>query len=264
MKVAELKKELKARGLNTTGTKQELVERLSATAEAQTQDSFEDGVNDSEMLDEDDVLGEVEGGEFDDDDDITAEAALEDDLKAKATAGTPALVTKRQASLVTDAQEPQPKKRVLVRPTSVSSTDKENGEQGKDQNTMSAEIKPTEKKIIKLSGISYKERLELRAQKFGTPLSDAAKKEARAARFGSDKTTSSPVTTTSSKITFLGPSEEVLKKRAERFGGNISISAIKGEEEDKLKKRQERFGLSAATASSLEEKKKLRAQRFNM
>ncbi|KAG8259588.1 hypothetical protein J6590_011883 [Homalodisca vitripennis] len=120
-------------------------------------------------------------------------------------------------------------------------------------------------------------RLELRAQKFGTPLSEAAKKEARAARFGISSTGPSKTSqitstapsktsqiTTSTKITIVGPSEEILRKRAERFGGNVSSLALKAEESEKLKKRQERFGLSAAAAQTVDEKKKLRAERFKL
>ncbi|XP_046671220.1 SAP domain-containing ribonucleoprotein [Homalodisca vitripennis] len=109
-------------------------------------------------------------------------------------------------------------------------------------------------------------RLELRAQKFGTPLSEAAKKEARAARFGISSTAPSKTSqiTTSTKITIVGPSEEILRKRAERFGGNVSSLALKAEESEKLKKRQERFGLSAAAAQTVDEKKKLRAERFKL
>ena len=43
-----------------------------------------------------------------------------------------------------------------------------------------------EKKVIKLSELGVKERLEMRAKKFGMPLSETAKKEARSARFNSN------------------------------------------------------------------------------
>ncbi|MCJ8744457.1 hypothetical protein PDJAM_G00118960 [Pangasius djambal] len=59
---------------------------------------------------------------------------------------------------------------------------------------------------------------------------------------------------------------EVLKKRAERFGMNVSSVSKKVEEDEKLKKRKERFGIVTNAASvgadDSEAKKRKRAERF--
>uniref|UniRef100_A0A1B6FK66 SAP domain-containing protein n=1 Tax=Cuerna arida TaxID=1464854 RepID=A0A1B6FK66_9HEMI len=266
MKVVDIKRELKSKGLSTAGTKTELVQRLQAANTPTAQDLIlDDGNGDAEMIDEDEVLaGGVDEEEDFDDDDLTADAVLAEEPKAIAAEST-VPSAKRPADT---PQEAQPKKRVLVRPVSVTTSSAKENEQEKSTNVEINKEKTdtNEKKIVKLTSVSVKERLELRAQKFGTPLSEAAKKEARAARFGISSTTPSDVSqiTTSTKITIVGPNEETLKKRAERFGGNVSSLALKAEESEKLKKRQERFGLSAATAQTLDEKKKLRAERFKL
>uniref|UniRef100_A0A1B6MGY2 SAP domain-containing protein n=1 Tax=Graphocephala atropunctata TaxID=36148 RepID=A0A1B6MGY2_9HEMI len=270
MKVVEIKKELKNKGLNTAGTKNELIQRLQAASSQAVQDSIsEDGNVDAE-IDEDAIFAEIDEGEDVDDDDLTTDAVLAEEPKVKAPE-SPKLAVKRPAPLAADTpQGTQPKKRVLVRPPSVTtSTEKENSSQEKSADMEAKEktdADPSGKKVVKLSSISVKERLELRAQKFGVPLTDMAKKEARAARFGISPAVSIDTSqiTTSTKITILGPSDEVLKKRAQRFGVNVSSFALKAEESEKLKKRQERFGVSAATVESLDEKKKLRAERFKL
>lgn len=103
-----------------------------------------------------------------------------------------------------------------------------------------------EKKVVKISQLTAKDRLELRAKKFAgslaTPVTTEAAQErlsARAARFGK---TLSPEKITSSV------SLEVLKKRAERFGAVTVPELMKSENQEKLQKRQERFGLSEKVA----------------
>ncbi|XP_054272026.1 SAP domain-containing ribonucleoprotein isoform X2 [Macrosteles quadrilineatus] len=269
MKVAELKKELKARGLSTAGAKNELQERLQQAIQGSSQDlGSEDGNAESEILDEDDVLGdEEEGGEFDDDE---ADAVLADEPKTEVTAKVPAAVTlKRPAPLATEpSQEVQPKKRVLVRPMAFG---KENGEEEK-KSTEETKKDSEDKKVIKISGVAVKDRLEMRAQKFGVPLSVEAKKEARAARFG--------LATTQEKKT-----QENTNVISTKIGTN-KIIKFEIEQQEKLKKRQERFGITSSvpatavatvakttvstkthtpiTMSDMEAKKKLRAERFKI
>lgn len=105
-----------------------------------------------------------------------------------------------------------------------------------------------EKKVVKLAVLTEMERLELRAKKFGGSAAVAAspasvtnvgskdKLDARAARFGVSVSTPSLTS---------GPSDEILKKRAERFGA-ISGEVKKTELNEKLQKRKERFGGGAA------------------
>lgn len=130
------------------------------------------------------------------------------------------------------------------------------------------ETAATDKKVIKLSGLTAQERLEMRIKKFGTPVSAGVKKTARAERFGikSDENVNNKGT-----ISALGSTTSLdkLKQRAERFGVSVS-SVSSSENEQKLLKRQERFGVTAATtgikstAASMDyaERAKLRLERF--
>lgn len=130
------------------------------------------------------------------------------------------------------------------------------------------------KKAVKLTGLTAKERLEMRAKKFGgaTVIGGGgdAMKLARAERFGITSPASGDIKNGSEV------SVDVLKKRAERFGGSVSKVMNKIENLEKLQKRQQRFGNAAATnktkdasASSgaaskdYEEKARLRLERFN-
>lgn len=130
--------------------------------------------------------------------------------------------------------------------------------------------------VIKLSQLTMKERLELRAKKFGGAAStgDAAKL-ARAERFGLAADTIASSTDTSSITQKTAPNVDLLKKRAERFGGSVSNTMVKIEQKEKLLKRQERFGdapgsssgsakttISTQAASDYDEKKKQRLERF--
>ena len=90
------------------------------------------------------------------------------------------------------------------------------------------------------------EKAAARAARFGASIDVAsdAKKQARAERFGTSKST---------KIG-AAPSVDLdtLKKRAERFGQSSATVMKKAEADEKLKKRQERFGVVAP------EKKKMK------
>uniref|UniRef100_A0A8C0YEI1 SAP domain containing ribonucleoprotein n=1 Tax=Cyprinus carpio carpio TaxID=630221 RepID=A0A8C0YEI1_CYPCA len=133
----------------------------------------------------------------------------------------------------------------------------------------------TEKKLVKISPpAAVGERLQKRAERFNLPPDADSKKAARAARFGLEVPES-----VSSKVYYVlcrydavvmgtsaKPNVEVLKKRAERFGMNVSSVSKKIEDDEKLKKRKERFGIvtsaASAGASDAEAKKRKRAERF--
>lgn len=100
------------------------------------------------------------------------------------------------------------------------------------------------KKGLKMTQL---ERLELRAKKFGAPVSADAAKVARAERFGISETASKA---TSEKIVANPATIDVLKKRAERFGGSVSKVMSKIENSEKLQKRQERFGNATTTSTT--------------
>lgn len=139
--------------------------------------------------------------------------------------------------------------------------------------------------VVKLSELTMKERLELRAKKFGAAPSLDALKKARAERFGlaSNVNTSSTQTAaeTAAKPTAAsspeaaknaGSNVDILKKRAERFGGSVSNVMVTIENKEKLLKRQQRFEVSSNTKTTAPaivssnneyaEKAKLRAERF--
>lgn len=138
----------------------------------------------------------------------------------------------------------------------------------------------TDKKVVKLSQMTAKERLELRAKKFGAPVAAESLKAARSERFGL-----TPVTTTAEAKTESNSTSgikngssatsnvDILKKRAARFGGSVSKEMSKIENLEKLQKRSERFGKSDenkvtvtggnnVTKEQLEEKARLRLERF--
>ncbi|KAK6303294.1 SAP domain-containing ribonucleoprotein [Coregonus clupeaformis] len=200
LKLAELKQECEARGLDVKGNKVELITRLQAHLE-----EHEDDIG----LIEDDVLGEE-----------------------------PEDLSKEEDAVTGDNDE---------KPVAVSE-------------------ETSEKKVVKIKPpVSVDERLQKRADRFNVPASADSKKAIRAARFGLPAA-APPTSTTGVTVNKSTPvSVEQLKKRAERFGGNVSSVSKKVEEDEKLKKRKERFGIltaAAAVAPDVEAKKQKRSERF--
>nr|XP_057907447.1 SAP domain-containing ribonucleoprotein [Doryrhamphus excisus] len=201
LKLAELRQECEARGLETKGNKGELIARLQAYLEEQDED-----------VDVDDVLA-----------DDTVDFA----------------------------------KSEIV----------DNGKAVKESESPVAEL-PAEKKIVKITPpATANERLQKRAERFNLPTSADDKKAQRAARFGLPNNVSSPSTGTTA--TSKAPlNVDQLKKRAERFGMNVSSVSQKMEEDEKLKKRKERFGIltggGTAGSADVEAKKVKRAARFGI
>ncbi|XP_076023275.1 SAP domain-containing ribonucleoprotein [Genypterus blacodes] len=201
LKLAELRQECEARGLDSKGNKGELIARLQAYLEEH----------------EDDADVNI--------DDVLAEDA-EDFSKVES------------ANDVKDIEE-----------------------------AASTESEPTPAKVVvKISPpSSVGERLQKRAERFNLPATTDSKKALRAARFGSAAEASSPapdaVANNKAPVNV-----DQLKKRAERFGMNVSSVSQKIEDDEKLKKRKERFGgLAGATVVGGEEaeaKKMKRAERF--
>lgn len=136
----------------------------------------------------------------------------------------------------------------------------------------------TDKKVVKLSELTAKERLELRAKKFGAPIAAESLKVARSERFGLTAITSKTESVSSPSSTKNGNSStanvDLLKKRAERFGGSVSKVMNKIENLEKLQKRNERFGKAnenkedkvtvsgSVTSEQMAEKARLRLERF--
>ncbi|XP_036389951.1 SAP domain-containing ribonucleoprotein-like [Megalops cyprinoides] len=197
LKLAELKQECAARGLDVKGNKAELISRLQAYLEEHEED-----------VNEEEVLGE------------------EPEELPKAEAPV------REKPVKAQAANPE---------------------------------ETTEKKVVKTTPpVSLGERLQKRAERFNVAPSADSKKAMRAARFGLPVT--SPVSSQGASVTSKATvNVDILKKRAERFGMNVSSISKKVEEDEKLKKRKERFGIvtsAAAVGDDTEAKKRKRAERF--
>ncbi|XP_058453972.1 SAP domain-containing ribonucleoprotein [Malaya genurostris] len=271
MKVADLKKELKTRGLNTLGNKNELVERLQ-NALIDGGDPLEDTANSEDLLEDDELNDDI----LEEEEEKLQDVTVEEDRMLKSP--TPSEASKSESPEQQKAldqcskdHEPEqgkkeeqslPHKKVALKrnisisvptpvttPAAVTSVAGDSNEsKNKETVTKSSEQQSgePEKKIIKLSQMTAQERLEMRAKKFGaqTTESSDSKLQARAARFGLGSAGSS-TTSTNSLISL-----DALKRRAERFGGSVSNKVTKLELDEKLQKRQARFG-EAATASKL-------------
>ncbi|XP_030589284.1 SAP domain-containing ribonucleoprotein isoform X1 [Archocentrus centrarchus] len=202
LKLAELRQECDARGLETKGNKGELIARLQAYLDEHVLQTTEEDV------DVDDVLAE-DAADFTK---VESSNNVKEDKDSEMT-------------------EPEP---------------------------------PAEKKVVKIAPpLSASERLQKRAERFNLPASSESKKAIRAARFGLPATSSpSPGVVADSKAVNV----DQLKKRAERFGVNVSSISQKIEEDEKLMKRKERFGILTSAGSvggeDVEAKKMKRAERF--
>jgi len=258
MKVADLKRELKLRGLAVTGKKEELVERLQLA-----------------IMPVDDTSINVGPGDEDDDLLAQANALLEDDPVANAekkminSGGNQIgkkLAIKRdsiQAPTVTNARdlgkEQAQKKDVSENKAIIDPKTSENDDQ-------------TNKPITSSKTVSDLEKAKSRAERFGVVTSNTdEKKAARAARFG--------ISNNSKKIG-ESPSVdlETLKRRAERFGQSSSTTMQKMELQQKIKERESRFGKVENTVADtkraritgpndnllVDEKMKKRAERFGI
>ncbi|XP_058869029.1 SAP domain-containing ribonucleoprotein-like [Acipenser ruthenus] len=187
LKLAELKQECTARGLETKGNKQELVNRLQAYLE---EHAVEEEVNEEEVLGED---------------------TEEEEVKV----------------VVEEPAEPE----------KVSVAEKEEGG-------------AADKKVVKIaSTTSPDEKLQQRAQRFNVPPTGESKKAARAARFGLPAAPEKD----SSVVSQPAVNVDQLKKRAQRFGMNVSSVSKKVEEDEKLKKRKERFGILTSAAGATDD-----------
>ncbi|KAJ8412117.1 hypothetical protein AAFF_G00143840 [Aldrovandia affinis] len=196
------------------------------------------------------------------------------DLDVKGNKGE--LIARLQAYLDEHVEEDMNEEEVLGEDTELARREQKKDqedipkvEEAEVQKPEKVEAVPAEdavKKVVKITpSVSAEEKLKKRAERFNVPASSDSKKAARAARFGLPVV---PPASTQGASVISKPVVDVnvLKKRAERFGMNVSSISKKVEDVEKLKKRKERFGIvtSAAAASpdDSEAKKRKRAERF--
>lgn len=118
---------------------------------------------------------------FQDDLDEHLDSSVIQELDSAIEATSPEKTQKRKVEESSNKTGPA-KKIILNRNPSVSSETQNGSENEAASNEKSGE--DSGKKVIKLSQLSVKERLEMRARKFGVELSATAKKAARSERFG--------------------------------------------------------------------------------
>lgn len=259
MKVVDLRKELKSRGLSYAGDKAELVARLQG---AISQDEHGDINLDSDDIDSDEVLEDEDDKSQNDILDDTAvdtineELALEESspekqsvdpkpnriLKRKMTSETPKPAENKEAGA----------KKIILNRTSISvsnnttNTSKPAEEEKKD--TESADNTTSDRTVtgkIKITAdTDPKKRLEMRAKRFGLPvkMTDEQRKEARKQRFNQNSVSINDSSISVSNTGSLTDNLDKLKKRAERFGQSVSAIMTDIENKEKLEKRKAKFG----------------------
>ncbi|KAI4503018.1 hypothetical protein M0802_002062 [Mischocyttarus mexicanus] len=211
MKIANLKVELKQRGLPTTGNKNQLVERLQLAIHGDNALSLDETAE--EILDEDAVLGDEEIEELSSKPD-SQEISEKRKLSVESNVGNTKKIVLNRNPVIEDIKLDEVEKH--------------------ESDTKSSENVCPEKKIIKLSELGTKElrNLDYHYRKL-------QKKEARSARFSVNNQNNKSA---ASVKTPVHTTYEVLKKRAERFGMSVSSLMDKAELEARIEKRKARFG----------------------
>jgi len=246
MKIADLKKELKAKGLPVSGNKQDLIERLQTSGD---------------LLDDNDDL-------LDQDDSMTDEAIKKAEEELKVPSKPPKI--NRDVPITPSKTETVENESTKVSVTDSSAKGKENAPVAVNS-TEAPVVSPVKEKLTE----EVEQKIKARAERFGGFQSEDAKKVARAARFG-DMVVKPGATT---KIGGAPPADlDLLKKRAERFGTTTSTAVKTAELSDAIKRRQERFGVitkdepklkkvalnSGVNSVVLDEKLKARQARFGI
>ncbi|CAH0731913.1 unnamed protein product, partial [Brenthis ino] len=254
MKVVDLRKELKSRGLSYAGDKAELIARLQS---AMSEDDHGDINLDSDEIDSDGVLEDEEDKSQNDILDDSAVDTLNEELALVENSpekhipeSKPLRTLKRKITTETpktENKETIAKKIVLNRSVSVSSiTTKSSG----DKKVIEAPDTDIPEKIssnnkIKISAeIDPKTRLEMRAKRFGLPvkMTEEQRKEARKQRFNQNTVSNnSNASITTAESGSLADNIDKLKLRAQRFGQSVSAIMTDIENKEKLEKRKAKF-----------------------
>jgi SAP domain-containing ribonucleoprotein len=230
MKVTDLKKELKSRGLSIVGNKSELLARLESVL-TQTIDNEDSVLNEED----DEILGSdlLDGSEGESKaDDALIDDFLDNNLLTTNKPKTQTMTAIKRvtaAAAITSAKD--------FNETNPKNNDNSNKTQELPKDNNSTNLLKTSNAIT----LTTDEKKSLRAQKFGDN-----KLSIRAQRFGlntkSDSNEPKLVSNTDSTNV-----NEKLKKRAERFGAIVSDKMKKIDASEKLLKRKERFGVITVT-----------------
>nr|XP_016938576.2 LOW QUALITY PROTEIN: uncharacterized protein LOC108016436 [Drosophila suzukii] len=272
MKVADLKRELKLRGLTVNGNKTELQDRLQ-TALLEGDISLEDSAI-ADAIDDDDVSLTDEdehkllGDENDDE-------LLKSPVSTPTTVAIPELLAEDKTA--TDAAPAGPAKKIVLKRNnsqqstgtgaSTGTTPSKENEAPATTAGDSTEETPTKKHkpIVvgpkaegekpsgdkKLTQLTAQERLELRAKKFGSHVaSPAVSTAASTVAVAINKSSSASITANKGNKETEEQQKEALKRRAERFGCVVPEKAPKAATDDRLQKRKERFGAGAAASEA--------------
>ncbi|XP_076326288.1 uncharacterized protein LOC143233680 isoform X6 [Tachypleus tridentatus] len=265
MKVADLRKELKLRGLAITGNKNELIERLQ---EAMHLSKDVDQTEPRDEVDEDEVLGDEHLSGEDSKPTEDHRSVNKEEIFGAVTKSETEILIKPIVKV-----KPSPKQQMnntKVDKTSSKATGVIRISQPVIQQT--TPVKTSEKSVaedLKKKAVitSINNSIPEKRLSVGKDKLSAAnvinKLQARAERFGltdkSNVTTSRNVETlSSSRYSVLDL--EKLRNRAERFGQSVSEAMKQIEERERMLKRKKKFGSS--TSGSSEEKKKKRLERF--
>lgn len=220
---------------------------------------------DDEEFDEEEILGtDMDASDISKITPQEEEAALRGNVKVKKTPAKKAAKVSLKRTEPAPAPEPVVEKPVKSPAKKAAPVETETTEKGQEN------IEPA-KKVIKVDEGDTEEKTsyEKRAERFGIPMTDEAKKLARAARFG--ELTNGSAKGSAKLSTVTAPVDvDKLKARAERFGEVTSKSLTKVDELEKKKQRMERFGSSTpakadpakADTVAVDEAKAARAARF--
>ncbi|GFY44250.1 SAP domain-containing protein [Trichonephila inaurata madagascariensis] len=281
MKVTDLRKKLKDAGLPTTGTKSELIERLQESMLSEKGLELNSDLDSALLEETNEVNSVLDPLDEKDDDILDEEIALASPAKLKDASATEVQENKSvkeqvatNTSNATSQHTKVEKKIVLKRnhipvlkmaPSKPVESQKDvdsNAAKEVNEETDSAENSSKEpSKIIHLStkNLNEEEKIILRAKRFNTITSESTSGKTMISK---DRKNGDSIL---SPLNSTPPTLEVLKKRAQRFGGSVSLAMKLVEEQERILKRKKKFGdISSGSGMSLdeEEKKKKRAERF--